>query len=70
MVKHIYTSELEINPTKISVATSEKVITVANFEKKPKLKVAVKGKFSFLCNILGILLFKRITFMYDLYIQN
>ena len=70
MVKHMYVSELEISPTEISVATSEKVIAVANFEKKPKLKVVVKGKLSFICNILWILLFKRITFMYDLYIQN
>lgn len=52
MVKHMYVSELEISPTEISVATSEKVIAVANFEKKPKLKVVVKGKLSFICNIL------------------
>lgn len=47
----MYACELEINPTKISVATSEKVMTVAHFKKKLKLRVVVNGKFSFIYNI-------------------
>lgn len=46
MVDHMHASELEINPTESSIATSEKVITMAKSRKKPKLRVVVKGKFS------------------------
>lgn len=42
----MHASELDINPTESSVATSEKVITMANSRKKPQLRVDVKGKFS------------------------
>lgn len=51
IIRHMYACELEINPTKISVATSEKVMTVAHFKKKLKLRVVVNGKFSFIYNI-------------------
>lgn len=46
MVNHMHASELEINSTGSSIVASEKVITMANSRKKPKLKVVVKGKLS------------------------
>lgn len=65
-VRRMHACDLEINPTKNSGATSEKVMT-GKFWKETKFKGSCNGKFSFIYNI-WISLCDRVTYSCMIYI--